>query len=70
MQDGPVDERPDLCVITVDASRLAHGLYLVSQVRALATRVVVAVTMSDIAAQRKVTVDTAILSRELDGGGR
>ncbi len=65
LQDGPVDERPDLCVITVDASRLAHGLYLVSQVRELATRVVVAVTMSDIAAQREVTVDTAILSREL-----
>jgi len=65
LQDGPVDERPDLCVITVDASRLAHGLYLVAQVRELATRVVVAVTMSDIAAQREVTADTAILSREL-----
>ncbi len=65
LQDGPVGERPDLCVITVDASRLAHGLYLVSQVRELDTRVVVAVTMSDIAAQRGVTVDTARLSREL-----
>ena len=65
LQDGPVDERPDLCVITVDASRLAHGLYLVAQVRELATRVVVAVTMSDIAAQREVAVDTALLSREL-----
>jgi ferrous iron transport protein B len=65
LQDGPVDERPDLCVITVDASRLAHGLYLVAQVRERATRVVVAVTMSDIAAQRDVTLDTTRLSREL-----
>jgi len=65
LQDGPVDERPGLCVITVDASRLAHGLYLVAQVRELATRVVVAVTMSDIAAQREVTLDTARLSQEL-----
>jgi len=65
LQDGPVGERPDLCVITVDASRLAHGLYLASQLRELDTRVVVAVTMSDIASQRGVTVDTARLSREL-----
>ena len=65
LQDGPVDERPDLCVVTVDASRLAHGLYLVAQIRELATRVIVAVTMSDIAAQREVTVDTALLSQAL-----
>ena len=65
LEDGPADERPDLCVVTVDASRLAHGLYLVSQIRELAMRVVVAVTMSDIAVQREVSIDTALLARAL-----
>ena len=65
LQDGPVSERPDLCIVTIDASRMAHGLYLVAQVRELAMRVVVAVTMSDIAAQREMSVDTALLSRAL-----
>jgi Fe2+ transport system protein B len=51
-------------VITVDAFRLAQGLYLVAQDRELTTRVVVAVTMSDVA-HREMTVDTATLSREL-----
>jgi len=65
LQDGTADERPDLCVVTVDASRLAHGLYLVSQIRELPLRVVVAVTMSDVAAQRGVSVDTVLLSQAL-----
>jgi ferrous iron transport protein B len=65
LQDVPVDERPDLCIVTVDASRMAHGLYLVAQVRELATRIVVAVTMTDIAAQREMAVDTVRLSRAI-----
>jgi ferrous iron transport protein B len=65
LQDGPVDERPDLCVVSVDASRLAHGLYLVAQVRELAMRVVVALTMSDVAAQRETSVETASLATAL-----
>ena len=65
LQDGPIDERPDLCVVTIDASRLAHGLYLVAQIRELAVRVIVAVTMSDVAAQRDVSVDAALLSQAL-----
>jgi ferrous iron transport protein B len=65
LQHGPVDARPDLCIITVDASRMAHGLYLVAQVRELAMRVVVVVTMSDIAAQREMSVDPALLSRAI-----
>ncbi len=62
LSGGPAEERPDLCVVTVDASRLAHGLYLVSQIRELAMRVVLAVTMSDIAVQRGVSIDTDRLS--------
>ncbi|HSN11487.1 MAG TPA: ferrous iron transport protein B [Propionibacteriaceae bacterium] len=55
-------ERPDLCVVTVDASRLAHGLFLVAQVRELALRVVLAVTMTDVALQRGVCLDAHALS--------
>ncbi|HET7723828.1 MAG TPA: ferrous iron transport protein B [Propionibacteriaceae bacterium] len=65
LQDGPAEERPDLCVVTVDASRLAHGLYLVAQVRELALRVVLAVTMSDIALQRGVCIDSHVLADRL-----
>ncbi len=65
LKDGPLEERPDLCVVTIDASRLAHGLYLVSQIREVSLRVVVAVTMSDIAAQREVSIDTAALAQAL-----
>ena len=59
---GPAEERPDLCVVTVDASRLAHGLYLVSQIRELAMRVVLTVTMSDVAPHRGLSIDTVRLS--------
>ena len=65
LQEGPVDERPDLCVVTVDASRLAHGLYLVAQVRELPLRVVVAMTMSDVALQRGVSIDSHALAEGL-----
>lgn len=65
LQDGPVDGRPDLCIVTVDASRLAHGLYLVAQIRELAMRVVVTLTMSDIATQREMTVDAVLLANAL-----
>jgi ferrous iron transport protein B len=65
LHDGPVVERPDLCLVTVDASRLAHGLYLVSQVRELGMRIVVVLTMSDIATHREISIDPALLAREL-----
>ena len=59
-----VDEagRPDVCVLVVDASRLAQSLFLTCQVREHATRVVVALTMLDIAAKHGVTVDLDRLS--------
>ncbi len=63
--DGPADERPDLVLATVDASRLAHGLYLVAQLRELPVRVLVIVTMADVASQRGVTLDPASLSTTL-----
>jgi ferrous iron transport protein B len=63
--DGPSDERPDLVIATVDASRMAHGLYLVAQLRELPMRLLVALTMTDVAAQRDVSVDPESLTTSL-----
>ncbi len=59
---GPEPERPDLVVVAADASHLARSLYLVAQLRERALRVVIALTMVDIAARRGVRVDTDALS--------
>lgn len=48
----PEDERPDLVVVVADATSLARSLYILAQVRELPYRVVVALTMNDIAARR------------------
>ncbi|MCT1459969.1 ferrous iron transport protein B [Aestuariimicrobium sp. p3-SID1156] len=63
--DKPVEERPDLVIVTADAAHLARSLYLVSQVREFDYRVVVALTMGDVAERRGITVDTAALSGAL-----
>jgi len=60
--DVPADEAPDCVVVTADASHLARSLYLVAQLRERRLRVVVALTMTDIAARRGVRVDTGALS--------
>lgn len=61
----PAEERPDLSVVTCDASRLTGCLYLVSQMREQGLPLLVALTMNDVAAKRGILVDTASLSREL-----
>ena len=43
------DGRPDVAIVIVDANHLARSLYLVRQVRETDLRVVVAVTMADVA---------------------
>ncbi|MFZ1282576.1 MAG: ferrous iron transport protein B [Propionicimonas sp.] len=60
--DAPVDERPDVSILLVDASRLSHSLYLASQVRERPLRVVLALTMLDVAAKRGVELDLSALS--------
>lgn len=60
------DGRPDLVVVVASAADLARTMYLVRQVRELPTRVVVALTMLDLAARRGAQVDVAALS-ELTG---
>lgn len=63
--DCPRDERPDLLVVVADAAHLARSLYLVAQAREYALRVVVALTMSDVATRRGLLVDTDALATGL-----
>lgn len=62
---GPEDERPDLTIVACDASRLANSLYLVSQLRERGQRMIVALTMLDVAAKRGIEVSPAKLARSL-----
>jgi ferrous iron transport protein B len=61
---APAD-RPDVVVVVASAAQLARGLYLVAQLRETAQRVVVALTMSDVAARRGVAVDPTALGAAL-----
>jgi ferrous iron transport protein B len=55
-------EEPDLVVVAADAAHLSRSLYLVAQLRERTQRLVVALTMVDVAARRGWTVDPAALS--------
>ncbi|MDR0837870.1 MAG: ferrous iron transport protein B [Propionibacteriaceae bacterium] len=59
------EDRPDATVVIVDAAHLARSLYLVAQLREHPMKLVVAVTMSDIAGNRGVVIDSASLQRSL-----
>jgi ferrous iron transport protein B len=63
--DVPVAERPDAVIVIVDAAHLARSLYLVAQLRETDARVVVALSMGDVAARRGLTVNTAALGAAL-----
>jgi ferrous iron transport protein B len=63
--DAAPDEAPDLTVVLVDAAHLARSLFLLAQLREQSRRLVVAVTMSDIARRHGVEVDTYALSGAL-----
>lgn len=58
---------PDLVVVVVDATALSRSLYLLSMVVELGLPTVVALTMNDLAVRNGCDVDTARLSRLLDG---
>ncbi|MDR1448757.1 MAG: ferrous iron transport protein B, partial [Propionibacteriaceae bacterium] len=60
--DVPLEEGPDLVVALVDAAHLARSLFLVAQLREQSRRLVLAVTMDDIARRHGVEVDTYALS--------
>lgn len=63
--EAPEAERPDVTVVAVDAAHLARSLYLVAQLRETSCRVVVALTMTDVARQAGIEVDSYALSEEL-----
>lgn len=63
--DEPTDELPDAVVVAVDAAHLVRSLYLVCQLRETPGRVVVALTMGDMARRAGIDVDTFALSQEL-----
>ncbi|MBN9107064.1 MAG: ferrous iron transport protein B [Propionibacteriaceae bacterium] len=62
---GPADERPDIAVVTCDASRLTGCLYLVAQLREQGLAMVVALTMGDVADKRGIVVDVDALTERL-----
>lgn len=59
------EARPEVVVVVVDAARLSRSLYLVRQLRELGQRLVVAVTMADVAGRRGITIDPGALSTAL-----
>ncbi len=63
--DVPPDDRPDVVVVVADAAHLARSLYLVAQLREYPLRVIVALTMADLAARRGVRVDPDALAQEV-----
>ena len=58
----PDAERPDVVIVAADAAHLARSLYLVAQLRERSMRVVIALTMNDVADDLGVTVDAAALA--------
>ncbi|MEN9715617.1 MAG: ferrous iron transport protein, partial [Actinomycetota bacterium] len=55
----------DVVVAFLDASNIARCLYLMSQIKDLGLRAVVALTMNDIAKKRGITIDVAALEELL-----
>lgn len=59
-------ERPDAVVVVVDATALARGLYLFTEIAEHPNRLVVAVTKLDVAAAQGTDIDIAALQEALD----
>lgn len=64
-RDLLVDRKPDVVLAIVDAVNLSRSLYIVAQLREQPQRMVVAVTMRDVAIRRGIRVDTQALSAAL-----
>ena len=62
---GPAEERPDVTVVAADAAHLARSVYIVTQLRETRERVVVALTMLDVARARGIEIDLPALSMAL-----
>jgi ferrous iron transport protein B len=64
-RDYIIDERPDVIVAVVDAANLERNLYLVGQLLELATPVVVALNMMDVATRQGLSFDVEGLEAAL-----
>ncbi len=60
-----IKNQPDIVVAVVSAATLERSLYLVSELIALPTKLVVAMNMMDVASQEGIEVDTKILEAAL-----
>ncbi|MEJ6019536.1 ferrous iron transport protein B [Corynebacterium sp. H113] len=63
--EKPMEERPDLVVVVVDATSLARGLYMATEIAEHPNRLVIALTKLDVAAAQGVTVDPAALQEAM-----
>ncbi|HBO53832.1 MAG TPA: ferrous iron transport protein B [Janibacter terrae] len=63
--EAPVGERPDAVVVVVDAAHLTRSLFLVAQLRETTHRVVVALTMNDMARKAGVELDPDALAGDI-----
>ncbi len=63
--EAPVGDRPDLAVVVLDAATISRSLYIVAQLREQPRRLVVALTMIDVAAARGLRIDADALSGAL-----
>lgn len=63
LSQGP--DRPDLVIVVLSAAHLSRSLYLVAQLRETEGRVVVALTMTDVAARRGIQVDAEALAERI-----
>lgn len=57
--------KPDCVVVAVDATNLERNLYLASQAMELGLPMVIALTLSDVAAAKGITIDDAALASRL-----
>ncbi len=60
-----LSDKPDLIINVIDASNLERHLYLTAQLLELNIPMILALTMTDISQQRKITIDTENLAKIL-----
>ncbi|PKK85298.1 MAG: ferrous iron transport protein B [Thermoplasmata archaeon HGW-Thermoplasmata-1] len=65
-RDYIINEKPDVVVQVVDATNLERNLYLTTQLMELGARVVIALTMCDIAEERGDSIDVKKLSHLIE----
>ncbi len=64
-RDFVINERPDVMVLTADATALERSLYLLSELLLLDSPVIVAVNMTDVAEYQGIHIDTDSLKNSL-----